>query len=120
MMEQPVVPAWSPDCPHNALPPLPPAMEIETRVVLKQLVLSRAALAALKQAAELMPNQTMLINTIPLLEARDSSEIENIGTTADKLFQFAQTHDGAADADEHLDDGEAALAAMQLERSHGQ
>jgi len=36
------------------------------------------ALAELKQAAELIPNQTMLINTIPLLEAKDSSEIENI------------------------------------------
>lgn len=62
------------------------------------MVLSRAALAALKQAAALIPNQAMLINTIPLLEAKDSSEIENIVTTADKLFQFAQAHDGAADA----------------------
>jgi hypothetical protein len=61
-------------------------------------VLSRAALATLKQAAQLIPNQTMPINTIPLLEAKDSSEIENIVTTADKLFQFAQAHDGAADA----------------------
>lgn len=76
----------------------PPPVELETRAVLKQVVLSRAALAALKQAAALIPNQMMLINTIPLLEAKDSSEIENIVTTADKLFQFAHAHDGAADA----------------------
>jgi Fic family protein len=40
----------------------------------------------------------MLINTIPLLEAKDSSEIENIVTTADRLFQFAQGADRGADA----------------------
>jgi Fic family protein len=37
----------------------------------------------------------MLINTIPLLEAKDSSEIENIVTTTDQLFQFAQGQDNA-------------------------
>lgn len=42
-----------------------------------------SALAALKQAAVLIPNQTMLINTLPLLEAKDSSEIENIGVLAE-------------------------------------
>ncbi|MEX0828403.1 MAG: Fic/DOC family N-terminal domain-containing protein [Haliea sp.] len=46
-------------------------------------------LADLQQAGELVPNQSVLINTFPLLEAKDSSEIENIVTTADKLFQFA-------------------------------
>jgi Fic family protein len=49
----------------------------------------------LKQAAELIPNQAMLINTIPLLEAKDSSEIENIVTTTDQLFQYAQGQDNA-------------------------
>jgi Fic family protein len=88
---------WLPGQPFNGLPPLPPAIELETKPVLKQCVLARAALAALKQAAELIPNQTMLINTIPLLEAKDSSEIENIVTTADRLFQFAQAADGGAD-----------------------
>lgn len=38
-------------------------------------------MAELKQAAELIPNRATLINTIPLLEAKDSSEIENIVTT---------------------------------------
>jgi hypothetical protein len=39
-------------------------------------------LAGRKQAAELIPNRTMLVNTIPLLEAKDSSKIENIVATA--------------------------------------
>jgi len=83
-------PRWRPNQPWNALPPLPPALELETKTVLKQCVTARAALAELKQAAELIPNQTMLINIIPLLEAQGSSEIENIVTTTDKLFQFAE------------------------------
>ena len=71
-------------------------MELETRPVLKQCIPARAALAELKQAAELIPNQGMLINTLPLLEAQASSEIENIVTTTDKLFQF-QNLDERAD-----------------------
>jgi len=97
MTSNPPPSGWMPDRPFNGLPVLPPATELETKPVLKQCVLSRAALAALKQAAALIPNQQMLINTIPLLEAKDSSEIENIVTTADRLFQFADANDSAAD-----------------------
>lgn len=82
--------SWTPEKPHNSLPPLPPAQNLESRAVLKACINARTALAELKQAAGLIPNQTMLINTIPLLEAKDSSEIENIVTTTDKLFQHAQ------------------------------
>jgi Fic family protein len=60
---------------------------------MKALVGARAALAELKQAGELIPNQSILINTLPVLEARASSEIENIVTTADRLFRFAQRDD---------------------------
>jgi Fic family protein len=91
-------PVWRADKPWNQLPPLPPAAELETKAVLKQCITARAALAELKQAAELIPNQTMLINTLPLLEAKDSSEIENIVTTADQLFQYAQGGDNLANA----------------------
>lgn len=80
---------WKPDRPYNAIPLLPPATEVETRAVLRQCITARAALAELKQAAELIPNQAMLINILPLLEARASSEIENIVTTADELFRHA-------------------------------
>jgi len=89
---------WRADKPWNHLPPLPPMADLETKAVLKQCITARAALAELKQAAELIPNQTMLINTIPLLEAKDSSEIENIVTTADQLFQYAQGGDKLANA----------------------
>lgn len=82
---------WHPGVPYNALPMLPPAHDLESKAVLKRCIVARAALAELKQAAELIPNQSMLINTIPLLEAKDSSEIENIVTTTDKLFQHAQS-----------------------------
>jgi Fic family protein len=91
-------PVWRVDQPWNQLPPLPPAVELETKAVLKQCITARAALAELKQAAELIPNQTMLINTIVLLEAKDSSEIENIVTTTDELFQYAQGGDNLANA----------------------
>ena len=85
--------------PYDDLPSLPPAADIETKPVLRRCAAARAALAALDQASQLIPNPAMLINTLPLLEARDSSEIENIVTTADKLFQYAQTNDRRADAE---------------------
>jgi Fic family protein len=82
---------WNAEQPYNHLPPLPPKHDIESKAVLKQCINARAALAELKQAAELIPNQSMLINTLPTMEARASSEIENIITTTDKLFQYMQT-----------------------------
>ena len=60
---------WRPDRPWNDLPKLPPKVELESKIVLKRCVTSRAALAELKQAAELIPNPAMLINTLPILEA---------------------------------------------------
>lgn len=88
---------FDPAKPYNDLPPLPPSVEIETRAVLKKCVTARSALAALQQAAALIPNQDVLINTIPLREAKDSSAIENIVTTNDRLFRFANTDSEAAD-----------------------
>lgn len=89
--------SWHPEKPYNDLPLLPPGIELETKAVLKQCISARAALAELKQAAELIPNQAMLINTLPILEAKDSSEIENIVTTTDKLFQYADSDEAHAD-----------------------
>jgi Fic family protein len=88
---------WNPDQPYNQLPPLPPQVALETVRTLKACIAARAALAALKQAGELLPNQAILINLLPLLEAKDSSEIENIVTTTDQLFQHA-AEDAHADA----------------------
>ena len=87
---------WQPDQPFNDLPLLPaPKEATESIAVLKACISARAALAELKQAGELLPNQALLINLLPLLEAKDSSEIENIVTTSDKLFQYAQEADAA-------------------------
>lgn len=79
MSWDPVVPV-----PYNELPALPPDLEsIETRRVLKACISARAAMAELKTAGELIPDQSLLINILPMLEAKDSSRIENIVTTSD-------------------------------------
>ena len=84
--------------PFNDLPELPPPLEqIETTEILKRCIEARVALAELKQAAELIPNSSVLVNALPLLEARASSEIENIVTTTDKLFEFADIAEDRAD-----------------------
>ena len=87
--------SWLPVEPYNGLPTLPPSRDVESKVVLKAAIEARASLAALDQAARRMTNPTVLINSLPLLEAQASSEIENIVTTADDLFKFAQDESGA-------------------------
>lgn len=90
---------FNPEQPYNDLPDLPPpGDEIETREILKKCIEARVALAELKQAAELIPNSAVLVNALPLLEARASSEIENIVTTTDKLFEFMDVAEDKADA----------------------
>jgi Fic family protein len=90
------MPRWKPERPYDDLPRLPPKADLETKATLKLCVGARAALAELKQAAELIPNPAVLISTLPMLEARASSEIENVVTTADALFQHLQA-EGDAD-----------------------
>lgn len=83
----------SADRPYNALPPLPPTVDLETKAILKRCVAARVELAALKISGRLIPDQSVLINAIPMLEARASSEIENIVTTNDSLFREASFGD---------------------------
>jgi len=93
------MPDFDPKLPYNDLPLLPPPTDvIETKDILKKCIAARVALAELKQAAELIPNSAVLVNALPLLEARASSEIENIVTTTDKLFEFADIAEDKADA----------------------
>lgn len=81
--------SWHPEHPFNQLPYLLPELEqIETRAVLKACITARAALAELNTAGQLLPDQGLLVNILPMLEAKDSSRIENIVTTSDQLFQF--------------------------------
>ncbi|MNQ86688.1 Adenosine monophosphate-protein transferase SoFic [compost metagenome] len=69
------------------LPKLPPQQGIETIAILKQLSLSHRYLAELKGTSKTIPNESILINTLTLQEAKDSSEIENIVTTHDDLYK---------------------------------
>jgi Fic family protein len=75
------------DLPYNNLPDLPPEADMESRAVLKKAIRAHKALAKLVGSCKLLPNQSMLINTIGLQEAKLSSEIENIVTTNDELYQ---------------------------------
>jgi len=79
--------AFDPQKPYNELPLLPPVEEIETKSVLRKCISANRALAELKGLGETIPNQSMLINALVLQEARSSSEIENVITTHDALFQ---------------------------------
>jgi Fic family protein len=69
------------------LAPLPPSHELETQAVLRKAASAHRYLAELKGASALIPNQGILIDTLALQEAKDSSAIENIVTTHDELFR---------------------------------
>jgi len=67
--------------------PLPPKKEVETKAVLKQLAAANRYLAELKGVSKTIPNETILLYTLPLLEAKDSSAVENIITTHDEIYK---------------------------------
>lgn len=72
---------------RHCLPHLPDLGDIETRPVLKRLAKAHQALAELKGVVASIPNQTILVSTLSLQEAKDSSAIENIITTHDDLYR---------------------------------
>ena len=65
---------------------VPLKKDIETKNVLKKLNEAHRALAEFKGLVSSIPNENILINTLGLQEAKDSSEIENIITTHDDLY----------------------------------
>ena len=75
------------DRPYNDLPFLPPEKNLETAEILKAAIQANKSLAELKGLAETIPNQSIFVNTLSLKEAQYSSEIENIITTSDDLYQ---------------------------------
>lgn len=79
------------ESPYNSLPLLPPKQDIETKSILKKAISANRALANLKGSGRNIPNQSVLIHSISLQEAKLSSEIENIVTTNDELFQAASS-----------------------------
>lgn len=66
---------------------LPPDEDLETKTVLKKLPGAHRRLAELKGISSTIPNETILINTLTLQEAKDSSAIENIITTHDEIYK---------------------------------
>jgi Fic family protein len=70
------------------IPTLPLPFELENKEVLKQAMRANRSLAELKGLVHSIPNESILINTLTLQEAKDSSEVENIVTTQDDLYRF--------------------------------
>jgi Fic family protein len=66
---------------------LPYAINLDTIAILKKLVVTHRSLAELKGIAQSIPRQEVLINSIAIQEAKDSSEVENIVTTHDELYK---------------------------------
>ena len=66
---------------------LPLQKDIESKEILKKSILANSALAELKGVSNIIPNSNILINSLALQEAKDSSEIENIITTHDELYK---------------------------------
>lgn len=73
--------------PYNQLPPLPPKVEVETKKILLKTIKASRALGKLNGALINLPNPNLFLDTIHLREAKASSEIENIITTNDELFE---------------------------------
>ncbi len=67
--------------------PFSQSASLETRQVLKKAAVAHRYLAELKGISATIPNEGILINTLALQEAKDSSEVENIITTHDELYK---------------------------------
>lgn len=73
--------------PYNDLPLLPPKADLETKEILTKTIRASRALAQLNGAIRNLPNPSLFLDTLHLQEAKASSEIENIITTNDDLYQ---------------------------------
>ncbi|MGE0771364.1 MAG: Fic family protein [Cyclobacteriaceae bacterium] len=80
---------FSPLEPYNDLPLLPPVEDLETNEILKACIQAHRALAKLEGSLSHLPNPAIPLDSIGLQEAKVSSEIENIITTHDELYQYA-------------------------------
>lgn len=78
---------FNPEKPYNSLPPLPPAKDVETKSILRKAASCARAMGELKGIARTIPNQAILIDSLILQEAQSSTEIENIVTTTDAVYQ---------------------------------
>ena len=69
------------------IPNLPLQIDLETKQILRYAISANRKLAELKGIAKTIPNEEILINTLTLREAKDSSEVEGIITTHDELYR---------------------------------
>ena len=78
---------FDPNTPWNNLPELPPTTDIESPEILRACVSASSELAKANALVKILPSQEVLVHTLPVQEARRSSEIENIVTTNDELYR---------------------------------
>ena len=98
----------------------PPEIDFETVAVLKKLTSAHRYLAELKGICRSIPNQGILINTLSLQEAKDSSEIENIITTHDELFRAGVSASSSSPAIKEVQNYASALhCGFDLIQKHG-
>lgn len=91
--------------------PYPSEPDIESKVILKKAALANRYLAELKGVVSSVPNESILIATLTLQEAKDSSEIENIITTHDELYQAGVQADALNPSAKEVQDYATALQA---------
>ncbi len=80
-----------PDVPANDLPHLTPDADMEAKSVLRHAISANREIVGLKGYCSLLPNETMLLNTIVLKEAGATFEIENIISTQDEIYRALAT-----------------------------
>lgn len=99
---------------------LPTGRDIETKEILKATTLAHRALAELKGMANSLPNQQIIINTLVLQEAKDSSGIENIITTHDEVYRSAVSDSFiSSDIKEVQNYKDALLSGFDIVKSKG-
>lgn len=69
------------------IPKLPLDFDFETKAIMRQVTKSNRRLAELKGVALTIPNENILLSSLVLQEALDSSAVENIVTTSDDLYR---------------------------------
>ena len=98
---------------------LPLSIDCETKAILKKSISANRALARLNGVAKIIPNQAILINSLILQEAKDSSEIENIITTHDELFQSSIDMENITHATKEVQSySRALLRGFELVKQH--
>ena len=86
---------WNPNSAYNELPLVPPKNFSPSRKILLKTTQARVALATLNQTLNLTSNNQILLETIPVLEAQSSSEIEAVYTTTDNMFKHVDVNEYA-------------------------